>query len=115
MHLSLTKALGSGEDRCSPGDFWWFSFDYFRSGSGHVSANTIDAGSFTFNAAASTEAGNAHNLGVVSASGTTTISLGSTTDLVSAIVASAGGTITKGTGSSDLTVNVGTSLVEDIR
>ena len=59
-------------------------------------------------------AGNAHNLGVVSAFGTTTISLGSTTDLlVSAItIASAGGTITKGTGSSDLTVNVGISSEE---
>ena len=46
---------------------------------------------------------------ILSASVTTTISLGSNTDLVSSaiVVASAAATITKGTGSSDLTVNVG--------
>ena len=109
--LSLTKALGSGETAVLQEISGGSVSITLGAGSGHVSANTIDAGSFTFNAAASTEAGNAHNLGVVSASGTTTISLGSTTDLlVSAItIASAGGTITKGTGSSDLTVNVGIS------
>ena len=106
--LSLTKALGSGETAVVSAISGGSVSITLGAGSGHVSAQTIDAGAFTFNAAASTESGNAHNLGVVSASGTTTISLGSTTDLLASAItiASAGGTITKGTGSSDLTINV---------
>ena len=107
--LTLSKAIGSGESAVIQEISGGTVAITLGAGSGHLSATTIDAGAFTFDATASTEAGNAHNLGILSASGTTTISLGSTTDLLSTaiVVASAAATITKGIGSSDLTVNVG--------
>jgi len=111
--LSITKTLGSGESAVM-GAISAGAVSITLSGaSGHVSANTIVAADFTFDATESGEGSDAHMLGVMSASGAVSISLGSTSDLLaSAIVTvSAGATITKGTGSSDLTINVGVSSV----
>jgi len=104
--LSITKALGSGEAAVLQEVSGGSVSITLGAGSGHVSAVTINAGSFTFDASNSTEQTSAQNLGILSASGTTTISLGSTVDLSSTAitVASAAATITKGTGSSDVTI-----------
>lgn len=104
--LSITKALGSGEAAVLQEVSGGSVSITLGSGSGHVSAVTIDAGAFTFNAANSTEQQAAQNLGILSASGTTTITLGAFTDLTSTAitVASAAATITKGTSSADITI-----------
>ena len=104
--LSITKALGSGEAAVLQEVSGGSVSITLGSGSGHVSAVTINAGAFTFDASNSTEQTSAQNLGILSASGTTTITLGSTVDLSSTAitVASAAATITKGTGSSDVTI-----------
>jgi len=116
--LSITKAIGSGETAVIQAISGAAVSITIGGGSGHFSAQTIDAGSFTFDASAqgntdSTTDGEAHNLGIFSASGVTTITLGANTDLTSTAitVASAGLTITKGTGSSDIAV--ATSLSAD--
>jgi hypothetical protein len=102
--LSITKTIGSGEG-VSLAHVSGAAVSITVSGSGLVTAVAIDSNAFTFDASASTQAQDQHILDIISASGAATITLGTNNGLaVSAIAASAGLSITKGTGSADVTV-----------
>jgi len=110
--LSITKALGAGESMDLQKVSAVTSLGItLGAASGNVSASVVSVGSFTFDASSSTENTSAHHIGVLSAQGTTNVTLGTANGFnASAItINSAGGTFTKGAGSADFTVAVGIS------
>jgi len=109
--ISITKTLGSAKEMTMQDISAGNTTITLGAASGHISASTISVNNFTLDASLSTEDTTAFSLNTLSAGGATNITLGANNALTASAITinSAGGSLTKGTGSADVTIAVGIS------